>query len=46
MIKDVIVKTVEAVECPIYGLVTVEMCMRCPYFGGYAGFKRIRCRRR
>jgi len=45
VVKEVVNKVVEAVECRYHGLVTIEMCMKCPYFGGYVGFKKIRCKR-
>ena len=46
MIREVVVKQVEAVECRFYGLVTLKQCRACPYYGGMVGFKLIRCKRR
>ena len=45
MIKEVIVTTVEAVQCRYHGLITIQMCQKCPYFGGYTGFRQIKCKR-
>jgi len=45
MLKEVIVTTIEAVYCPVYGLITTQMCRQCEYFNGYRGFKKICCSR-
>lgn len=45
MMRSVKKKLVEAVECPLKGLIPIELCMKCVYFGGYRGFKLIECRR-
>jgi len=44
-VKEVTETVIEAVNCKFHGLVTIGMCMQCPYFGGYVGFKKIRCKR-
>ncbi len=45
MIKEVLLTVVEAVQCKHHGVITIQMCRKCPYFGGYRGFKKISCRR-
>lgn len=46
MIREVVLKTVEAINCKYHGLITMSMCRKCPYFGGYVRFKQIRCKRK
>ncbi len=45
MIKEVLLTVVEAVQCQYQGIITIQMCMKCPYFGGYRGFRKISCKR-
>ncbi len=45
MKKGVMLKTVEVVSCKWHGTIPISMCMSCPYFGGYKGFKVIECKR-
>ncbi|WP_290597078.1 MULTISPECIES: hypothetical protein [unclassified Archaeoglobus] len=40
-----IVIVIGAVNCKHHGLMTLEMCQKCPYFGGFVGFKQVRCNR-
>ena len=46
MLRDIVVRIVEGVECPYFGFIPLKMCKNCPYFGGYVGFRQIRCKRR
>jgi len=45
MLREVMTRMVEGVECPWHGFIPFDMCMKCPYYGGLAGFKVIRCKR-
>jgi len=45
MRREITIKVMECVPCPLYGIVPVRFCMQCPYFGGYVGFREIKCKR-
>ena len=46
MEKEVVKEVLEVVECKIYGKIPVAYCIYfCPYFRGFTGFKKIKCKK-